>query len=68
MSGEHLDRRKLLIGTYCLQPYARSEAHVQALADAGVNYLCATPADPALLDLCEKYGVGVFASGVLPGM
>ena len=67
MSGEHLDRRKLLIGTYCLQPYARSEAHVQALADAGVNYLCATPADPALLDLCEKYGIGVFASGVLPG-
>ena len=67
MSCEHLDRSKLLIGTYCLQPYARSEAHVQALADAGINFLCATPADRNLLDLCEKYGVGVFATGILPG-
>ena len=67
MSGQRLDRSRLLIGTYCLQPYARSETHVRALADAGVDYLCATPADRALLDLCEKYGLGVFASGVLPG-
>ena len=66
MSCERLDRTRLLIGTYCLQPYARSEAHVRALADAGINYLCATPADRNLLDLCEKYGIGVFATGVLP--
>ena len=66
MSSECLDRSRLLIGTYCLQPYARSEAHVRALADAGVNYLCATPADQSLLDLCEKYGIGIFASGILP--
>ena len=66
MSSEHLDRNKLLIGTYCLQPYARSEEHVRALADAGVNYLCATPAERGLLDLCEKYGLGVFANGILP--
>ena len=66
MSGERLDRNKLLIGTYCLQPYARSEEHIRMLADAGVNYLCATPAEGPLLDLCEKYGIGVFATGVLP--
>ncbi len=66
MSSEHLDRSRLLIGTYCLQPYARSEAHIRALADAGVDYLCATPADENLLNLCEKYGIGVFATGVLP--
>ncbi|MBO4298518.1 MAG: hypothetical protein J5998_06940 [Clostridia bacterium] len=66
MVGDKLDRSRLLIGTYCLQPYARSEAHIRALADAGVDYLCATPADGKLLDLCDKYGIGVFATGILP--
>lgn len=60
------DRSKLLIGTYCLQPYARTEAHIKALADAHIDYICATPNDPALLDICQKYGVGLFAQ-YLPG-
>ena len=62
------DRNKLLIGTYCLAEYARSEAHVQALREAGIDFLCGVPAsDRALMDKCEKYGIGVFANGVLPG-
>lgn len=62
------DRNKLLIGTYCLAEYARSEAHVQALREAGIDFLCGVPAsDRALMDKCEKHGIGVFANGVVPG-
>ena len=57
MTQTRVDRTKLLIGTYCLQPYARSEEHVRQLADAGIDFLCATPADRALLDLCQAYGI-----------
>lgn len=59
--SNRFDRRKLLIGTYCLQSYARTEAHVQALADAHIDFICAVPWDPALLDLCQKHGIGLFA-------
>jgi len=67
MGNWRFDRKKLLIGTYCLRDYAFSEAHVRMLADAGINYICSAPADRNLLDRCEKYGIGIFASGVLPG-
>ena len=66
MKNARLDRNRLLIGTYCLQPYARSEEHIRALADANIDFLCAAPAEKDLLDLCERYGIGVFATGVLP--
>lgn len=67
MGNWRFDRKKLLIGTYCLKEYAFSEAHVRMLADAGINFICSAPADKDLLDRCEKYGLGVFATGVLPG-
>ena len=57
---------RLLIGAYCLADYARSDEHVRGLKDAGIDFLCAVPADRALLDLCARYGIGVYASGVLP--
>ena len=56
----------MLIGTYCLEPYARTEAHIRALAEAHIDYICAVSNDPALLDLCEQYGIGLFAQ-YLPG-
>ena len=65
-SNLHFDRSRFLIGTYCLQPYARSEAHIKALADAHIDFICAAPGEPELLDLCQKHGVGLFAS-YLPG-
>lgn len=61
-----MDRSKFLIGTYCLQPYARTEAHIQALKNAHIDFLCSVPAERSLLDLCEQYGIGVFAQ-YLPG-
>ena len=67
MGNGRFDRKKLLIGTYCLANYAWDEEHVRMLADAGINYICAAPADKGLLDNCEKYSLGVFATGILPG-
>ncbi len=67
MGEKRFDRNRLQIGTYCLRDYAWSEEHIRMLADAGINYVCSAPANPALLDRCQKYGVGVFATGVLPG-
>ena len=66
MGNWRFDRKKLLIGTYCLKEYAFSEAHVRMLADAGIDFICAAPADKDLLDRCEKYGIGIFATGILP--
>ena len=37
--NKRMDRTKLNIGTYILQPYARSEAHIKDLADAGVDFV-----------------------------
>ena len=37
--NKRMNRTKLNIGTYILQPYARSEAHIKDLADAGVNFV-----------------------------
>ena len=64
--GRMMKLPKFLIGTYCLQPYARTEAHIQALKDAHIDFLCSVPAERSLLDLCEQYGIGVFAQ-YLPG-
>lgn len=62
------DRSKLLIGTYTLQDYARTEGHVADLAACGIDFVvCAPYEDRALLDLFEKYNVGAVVSGVVPG-
>ena len=61
------DRNRLLIGAYCVDEYARDEKHVRMLKRAGIDFLLATPADPALLPLLEKYSMGVFATGIVPG-
>ena len=61
------DRSRLLIGTYCIADYARSEAHVRDMKNCGIDFLTAAPADPGLLDNCKKYGIGVVATGILPG-
>ena len=65
--NKRLDRTKLNIGTYILQPYARSEAHIKDLADAGVDFVIGMNYDVPALDLFQKYGVGAIVSGILPG-
>ncbi len=61
------DRSRLLIGTYCIAPYAMDEAHVKDMKDCGIDFLTAAPANLTLLDNCKKYGIGVVANGILPG-
>ena len=66
-ASSRMDRSKLQIGTYCLAPYARTEAHVKDLAACGIDFVYGVPAtDRATLDLCGKYGVGVIATGAVP--
>lgn len=59
--NRHFDRNKFLLGTYCLEPYARAEEHIADMKKAGIDFICSVPADKELLDLCEKYGMGLFA-------
>lgn len=60
MNNLHFDRSKFLLGTYCLDTYARSEAHIADMKAAGIDFICSVPLDPALLELCSKYGMGLF--------
>ena len=62
-----LDRSKLIIGTYILQPYARTEEHIRDLAEAGVDLVVCMGNDRPALDLFAKYGIKAIVNGVLPG-
>jgi hypothetical protein len=66
--SERMDRSKLLIGAYCLQGNARTDAHVKAISDCGVDFIIGLPAtDRATLDLFARHGVGAIVGGVVPG-
>ena len=62
-----MDRSRLNIGAYILQPYARSEAHIKDIADCGIDFIVCMQDDRTALDLFEKYGVGAILTGVVPG-
>ena len=61
------NRNKLNIGTYILQPYARSEKHIKDLRDCGIEFVIDIDYDKDALDLFYKYGIGAFVRGVVPG-
>ena len=66
--NKRLNRKKLIIGTYCLKPYGRTEEHIKDLSECGIDMIvCLDRPDKALLDLLEKYHVGCIVSGILPG-
>ena len=62
-----MDRSRFQVGTYSLQPYARTEKHIRELAQCGINFVVGVPNDRQTLDLFAKYGVGAIVGGVLPG-
>jgi len=64
--NRRMNRNRLNIGTYILQPYARSEQHIKDIAEAGIDFVIGMEYDTAALEHMQKYGVGVIAS-VLPG-
>lgn len=57
----------LKIGAYHLQKNARSEAHIKAIADCGIDYIIGLNRDYDTLDLFEKYGLGAIVEGAVPG-
>ena len=66
-AAARMDRAKLLVGAYCLQPNARSDGHVKAIHDCGVDFIIGVDAaDRATLDLFAKHGVGAIVNGVVP--
>ena len=61
-----MDRNRINIGVYHLQPYATDEPHIRDLHDCGIDFvLCMRDERPAL-DLLYKYGVGAILYDVLP--
>ncbi len=68
MKPTRMDRTKLQIGAYILQPYAQTERHVREIAECGINFItCLRPEKLGILDAFAKYGVGAIVSGVVPG-
>ena len=66
--SERMNRKNLLIGAYCLQANARTEAHVKAIHDCGVDFIIGVShSDRPTLDLFAKYGVGAIVGGLMPG-
>ena len=65
--NKRMDRSRLNIGAYILQPYARTEAHIRDVADCGIDFIVCMDNDRAALDLFHKYGVGAIVSGIVPG-
>jgi len=65
--NKRMNRNRLNIGAYILQPYARTEQHIKDLAESGVEFVVCMGNDRPALDLFSKYGVGAIVTGVLPG-
>ncbi len=65
--NKRMNRNRLNIGAYILQPYARTEQHIKDVADCGIDFIVCMGNDVPALDLFEKYGVGAIVSGIVPG-
>lgn len=65
--NERMNRKKLNVGTYILDEYARTERHIKELADCGIDFVTCMSYDIPALDLFAKYGVGAVVNGILPG-
>ena len=64
--GSRIDHSKLLIGTYNVNSQCWTEEGFQALKNCGIDIVTGGAYNTTLLDLCEKYEIGVFL-GYLPG-
>jgi hypothetical protein len=66
--NERMNRARLNVGAYILQPYAQTEKHVKEIAECSIDFItCLNAEVPGILDAFEKYGVGAILSGILPG-
>ncbi|MCR5042053.1 MAG: hypothetical protein K6C36_08170 [Clostridia bacterium] len=65
--NRRMDRNRLNIGAYILQPYARTERHIREIKECGIDFIVCMGDDRPALDLFEKYGLGAVVSGIVPG-
>lgn len=65
--NRRMDRSRLNIGAYILQPYARTERHIREIKENGVDFIVCMGNDRDALDLFARYGLGAVVSGVVPG-
>jgi hypothetical protein len=66
--NQRMDRSRLLIGAYCLQPYAGSETHVRDIAACHIDFIVAVDRGMEdTLDAFATYGVGAIVNGAIPG-
>ena len=65
--NRRMDRNRLNIGAYILQPYARTERHISEIKECGLDFIFCMQNDRPTLDLFQKYGLGAVVSGIVPG-
>lgn len=66
--NQRMNRNKLNIGAYWLQPYAGSEEHVRDIAACHIDMMvCVHEAMRDTLDHFKTYGVGAVVVGAVPG-
>ncbi len=66
--NERMNRTRLNIGAYILQPYAQTKKHVKEIAECGIDFItCLNAEVPGILDAFAEYGVGAVLTGILPG-
>ena len=61
-----LDRTRLNIGAYILQPNARTEKHIKEIKECGIDMIIDIDYDKKALDLFYKYGIGAIVRDVAP--
>lgn len=59
--NRRMDNKKLNIGAFVLQKYARTEEHIRDAAEGGLDFFIHAEADRDMLDLFHKYGLGLIA-------
>ena len=62
-----MNRNRLNLGAYILQPYARTEEHIRDIKECGLDFIVCMGNDRPALDYFAKYGLGACVTGVLPG-
>ena len=65
--NRRMDKSRLQIGAYILQPYARTERHIREAKECGIDFIVCMGDDRDALDLFAQYGLGAVVSGVVPG-
>lgn len=65
LQGPRMDRSKVNIGTYCFTTW--TDESVQTLVDCGIDFIANASYNETLLNLLNKYNVGAFVSGAIPG-